>query len=37
VREVERATSRVVLLDEYQDTGAAQEVLLSALFGEATR
>ncbi|MCW2778761.1 MAG: UvrD/REP helicase, partial [Frankiales bacterium] len=34
VREVERAASRVVLLDEYQDTGAAQEVLLSALFGE---
>ncbi|MCU1692623.1 MAG: UvrD/REP helicase [Frankiales bacterium] len=34
VREVERATSRVVLLDEYQDTGAAQEVLLSALFGD---
>ncbi len=34
VREAERATSRVVLLDEYQDTGAAQEVLLSALFGE---
>ncbi|MCW2777270.1 MAG: UvrD/REP helicase, partial [Frankiales bacterium] len=34
VREAERATSRVVLLDEYQDTGAAQEVLLSALFGD---
>ncbi len=34
VREVERAASRVVLLDEYQDTGAAQEVLLSALFGD---
>ena len=34
VRELERATSRVVLLDEYQDTGAAQEVLLSSLFGE---
>ena len=34
VREVERATSRVVLLDEYQDTGAAQEVLLSSLFGD---
>jgi DNA helicase-2/ATP-dependent DNA helicase PcrA len=33
VREVERAASRVVLLDEYQDTGAAQEVLLSHLFG----
>ena len=34
VREVERAASRVVLLDEYQDTGAAQEVLLSCLFGD---
>ena len=34
VREVERAASRVVLLDEYQDTGAAQEVLLSHLFGD---
>ncbi len=34
VRDAERATSRVVLLDEYQDTGAAQEVLLSALFGD---
>ena len=34
VREVERAASRVVLLDEYQDTGAAQEVLLSALFAD---
>ena len=34
VREVERAASRVVLLDEYQDTGAAQEVLLSSLFGD---
>ena len=34
VRETERATSRVVLLDEYQDTGAAQEVLLSSLFGD---
>jgi DNA helicase II / ATP-dependent DNA helicase PcrA len=33
VGEVERAASRVVLLDEYQDTGAAQEVLLSHLFG----
>ena len=33
VREVERTSSRVVLLDEYQDTGAAQEVLLSSLFG----
>jgi DNA helicase-2/ATP-dependent DNA helicase PcrA len=34
VGEVERAASRVVLLDEYQDTGAAQEVLLSHLFGD---
>ncbi len=34
VREVERAAARVVLLDEYQDTGAAQEVLLTALFGD---
>ena len=34
VREVERTASRVVLLDEYQDTGAAQEVLLSSLFGD---
>ena len=34
VGEVERAASRVVLLDEYQDTGAAQEVLLSRLFGD---
>ena len=34
VREVERAAARVVLLDEYQDTGAAQEVLLSSLFGD---
>ena len=34
VREVERTASRVVLLDEYQDTGAAQEVLLSHLFGD---
>ena len=30
---VERAAFPVVLLDEYQDTGAAQEVLLAALFG----
>lgn len=35
VREVERSASRVVLLDEYQDTGAAQEVLLSSLFGDS--
>jgi len=33
VGEAERASFPVVLLDEYQDTGAAQEVLLSALFG----
>jgi len=33
VRETERAAFPVVLLDEYQDTGAAQEVLLSSLFG----
>ena len=33
VRDAERAAARVVLLDEYQDTGAAQEVLLSSLFG----
>ena len=30
---VERATYRAVLLDEYQDTGYAQRVLLRALFG----
>jgi DNA helicase-2/ATP-dependent DNA helicase PcrA len=29
----ERARYRAVLLDEYQDTGVAQRVLLSALFG----
>jgi DNA helicase II / ATP-dependent DNA helicase PcrA len=34
VRAAERAAYRVVLLDEYQDTGAAQEVLLSSLFGD---
>ncbi len=33
VRATERARFPVVLLDEYQDTGAAQEVLLAALFG----
>ncbi|MCW2622266.1 MAG: putative helicase, partial [Frankiales bacterium] len=33
VRESERDAFRLVLLDEYQDTGAAQEVLLSSLFG----
>ncbi|HVM28361.1 MAG TPA: ATP-dependent DNA helicase [Mycobacteriales bacterium] len=33
VGEAERATFPLVLLDEYQDTGAAQEVLLSSLFG----
>jgi DNA helicase-2/ATP-dependent DNA helicase PcrA len=31
----ERATYRAVLLDEYQDTGHAQRVLLRALFGAA--
>ena len=35
VGEVERATYRAVLLDEYQDTGHAQRVLLRALFGTA--
>ena len=34
VRAAERAAHPVVLLDEYQDTGAAQEVLLAALFGD---
>ena len=34
VRAAERAAFPVVLLDEYQDTGAAQEVLLASLFGE---
>ncbi|WP_214404608.1 ATP-dependent helicase [Pseudonocardia lacus] len=33
VGEVERATFRAVLLDEYQDTGHSQRVLLRALFG----
>ncbi|MGH3612325.1 MAG: ATP-dependent helicase [Pseudonocardia sp.] len=33
VGEAERATYRAVLLDEYQDTGHAQRVLLRALFG----
>ena len=33
VAETERASFPVVLLDEYQDTGSAQEVLLSSLFG----
>ncbi|WP_036528683.1 ATP-dependent DNA helicase [Nocardia sp. CNY236] len=31
----ERERFRVVLLDEYQDTGHAQRVLLTALFGDA--
>jgi DNA helicase-2/ATP-dependent DNA helicase PcrA len=35
VGEVERTTFRAVLLDEYQDTGHAQRVLLRALFGTA--
>jgi len=33
VGEAERAAYRAVLLDEYQDTGHAQRVLLRALFG----
>ncbi|WP_227996210.1 ATP-dependent helicase [Nocardia australiensis] len=33
VAAAERARFRLVLLDEYQDTGHAQRVLLSALFG----
>ncbi|UGT57285.1 ATP-dependent helicase [Nocardia asteroides] len=35
VAEAERARFKLVLLDEYQDTGHAQRVLLSALFGDA--
>ncbi|MFB7875777.1 ATP-dependent helicase [Nocardia sp. NPDC056064] len=35
VAAAERARFRLVLLDEYQDTGHAQRVLLSALFGDA--
>jgi len=35
VRAAERAQFRVVLLDEYQDTGVAQRVLLQRLFGAA--
>ncbi|MEV0077987.1 UvrD-helicase domain-containing protein [Nocardia neocaledoniensis] len=35
VAEAERARFKLVLLDEYQDTGHAQRVLLSALFGNA--
>ncbi|WP_225724876.1 MULTISPECIES: ATP-dependent DNA helicase [unclassified Nocardia] len=35
VAAAERAKFRLVLLDEYQDTGHAQRVLLSALFGGA--
>ncbi len=34
VREAERGAHPVVLLDEYQDTGAAQEILLGCLFGD---
>ena len=34
VRAAEREAHPVVLLDEYQDTGAAQEVLLGSLFGD---
>ena len=33
VGEALRARYRVVLLDEYQDTGHAQRIALSALFG----
>ncbi|WP_214369093.1 ATP-dependent helicase [Pseudonocardia sp. H11422] len=33
VGEIERSAYRAVLLDEYQDTGHAQRVLLRALFG----
>ncbi|MBE7160259.1 MAG: ATP-dependent helicase [Williamsia herbipolensis] len=33
VAEAERATVRAVLLDEYQDTGHSQRILLSRLFG----
>ena len=36
VGEAERSRFRVVLLDEYQDTGHAQRVLLSSLFGGGT-
>ncbi|MBF6194801.1 ATP-dependent DNA helicase [Nocardia sp. CDC186] len=36
VAAAERARFRLVLLDEYQDTGHAQRVLLSALFGGAS-
>ncbi|MFD6395150.1 ATP-dependent helicase [Nocardia sp. NPDC060249] len=35
VAAAERARFKLVLLDEYQDTGHAQRVLLSALFGNA--
>ncbi len=35
VREGERSAFRVVLLDEYQDTGVAQRILLQRLFGDA--
>ncbi|APE36481.1 DNA helicase [Nocardia mangyaensis] len=35
VAAAERARFTLVLLDEYQDTGHAQRVLLSALFGDA--
>ncbi len=35
VRDGERSQFRVVLLDEYQDTGVAQRVLLQRLFGDA--
>ncbi|WP_410870251.1 ATP-dependent helicase [Nocardia sp. A7] len=35
VAAAERARFKLILLDEYQDTGHAQRVLLSALFGDA--
>jgi len=34
VRDAERSAYPVVLLDEYQDTGAAQEMLLACLYGD---
>ncbi|NLG56007.1 MAG: ATP-dependent helicase [Rhodococcus sp.] len=36
VGEAERARFQVVMLDEYQDTGHSQRVLLSALFGRGS-
>ena len=37
VGEIERGRFGAVLLDEYQDTGEAQRVLLTSLFGAGTR